>query len=57
MAAMVFHRDGDDWVGHLQIGDTALNLPEIETEPALANIYQGVEFPQRDATQDAIGSA
>jgi hypothetical protein len=31
IAATVFHRNGDDWVGHLQIGETVLNLPEIET--------------------------
>jgi Uma2 family endonuclease len=55
MAAMVFHRDAEDWVGHLQIGDTVLNLPEIGTELALTDIYEGVVFPARDATQEADG--
>jgi Uma2 family endonuclease len=34
IAATVFHRSGEDWVGHLQIGDTVLDLPEITTASA-----------------------
>lgn len=51
IAAMIFHRDAEDWVGHLQIGETVLNLPEIGTELALTDIYEGVVFPARDAAQ------
>jgi Uma2 family endonuclease len=55
MAAMVFHRDNDDWVEHLQIGDTVLAMPEIETELALMDIYEGVVFPPRDVAAEPVG--
>jgi Uma2 family endonuclease len=55
MAAMVFHRDNDDWVGHIQIGDTVLNLPEIDTELALMDIYEGILFPASETPQPALG--
>jgi Uma2 family endonuclease len=41
-AATVFRRDGADWVGHLQIGDTMLDLPEIGMTLKLADLYAGV---------------
>jgi Uma2 family endonuclease len=55
MAAMVFHRNDDDWVGHLQTGDTVLNLPEIETALALTDIYEGIVFPASETPQQATG--
>jgi Uma2 family endonuclease len=55
MAAMVFHRDEEDWIGHLQIGETVLNLPEIGTELALTEIYEGVVFPARNGAQETAG--
>jgi Uma2 family endonuclease len=41
-AAMVFQREGADWVGHLQIGDTVLALPEIGMSVRLNELYAGV---------------
>jgi Uma2 family endonuclease len=44
MAATVFNRVGDDWVGHLVDGDTALELPEVGLTLRLADLYEGVEL-------------
>ena len=43
--ATVFNRDGDDWVGHLLIGDVDLPLPEIAAAVPLRELYEGVAFP------------
>ncbi len=51
-AAMVFSRDGDDWVGHVVAGDADLILPEVEIVLPMAELYQGVAFP--DPQEDAI---
>jgi Uma2 family endonuclease len=40
--ATVFSRQGDDWVGALQIGDTTLELPEIGLSLPLMTLYAGV---------------
>jgi Uma2 family endonuclease len=55
MAATVFDRTADDWVGHLQIGETVLALPEIGAELAMSDIYEGVVFPDLDGESDAAG--
>jgi Uma2 family endonuclease len=39
-AATVFAREGDDWVGHLFIGDAVLAMPEIGIELPLAPLYE-----------------
>lgn len=52
MAATVFNRVDDDWVGHFQIGDTLLDLPEIGLSLRLTDIYEGVEFPPREPDSD-----
>jgi Uma2 family endonuclease len=52
MAATVFRREGDDWVGHLQIGDTVLGLPEIGLTLPLMEAYEGVVFHARDGVAD-----
>ena len=49
-AATVFIRDGDDWSGHLLMGDAVLTLPEIAVSLPLAELYEGVTFPERDAS-------
>jgi Uma2 family endonuclease len=46
MAATVFSRQGDDWVGHLVAGDAVLAMPEIGVELPLAELYEGVTFPK-----------
>ena len=44
-AATVFSRDGDDWVGHILIGDVDLPLPEIAAAVPLGELYEGLTFP------------
>ena len=44
MAATVFERAGDDWIGHPVSGDTILAMPEIGVEVPLAEPYDGVTF-------------
>jgi Uma2 family endonuclease len=49
MAATVFQRAGDDWIGHLLTGDVALDMPEIGVSVPLAELYEGVAFPAEEA--------
>jgi Uma2 family endonuclease len=44
-AGLMFERIGDDWVGHLLSAASTLNMPEIDIEVPLAEVYDGVEFP------------
>lgn len=50
MAATVFSRRGDAWLGVLLIGDVALELPAIGVEVPLSALYAGldVETPGPD---------
>ena len=50
MAATVFARAGDDWVGHVMTGDVSLAMPEIGIEVPLAALYDGVELPDPSET-------
>ena len=49
MAATVFARIADDWVGRVVSGDVVLTMPEIGIELPLAALYAGVEFPPADS--------
>jgi Uma2 family endonuclease len=49
MAGTMFERIGEDWVGHLLRADSVLRMPEIGIEVALAELYEGVEFPAAEA--------
>jgi Uma2 family endonuclease len=51
MAGTMFERIGEDWVGHLLRADSVLRMPEIGIEVALAELYEGVEFPAAEAQQ------
>lgn len=51
MAATVFERSGDDWVGHLLTQDALLRIPEIGIEVLLAELYEGIEFPEEAADE------
>jgi Uma2 family endonuclease len=46
MAATVFSRQGDDWVGRVVSGAAVLAMPEIGVELPLAELYEGVTFPE-----------
>ena len=49
MAATVFSREGDDWVGRVVAGNAVLAIPEIGVELPLADLYEGVTFPEPPA--------
>jgi Uma2 family endonuclease len=51
MAGTMFERIGDDWVGHLLNAASILRMPEIGIEVALAELYEGVEFPEAERQQ------
>jgi Uma2 family endonuclease len=44
IAATVFAREGERWVGTLLKGDAFLSMPEIGIEVPLAEFYEGLEF-------------
>ncbi len=54
IAATVFSRAGEDWVGHVLVGDTVLAMPEIGIEVPLPELYEGLVF---DEPEDAEPSA
>jgi Uma2 family endonuclease len=51
IAATVFSRAGDDWVGHVLVGAAILAMPEIGIEVPLAELYEGLVFDEPDADQ------
>jgi Uma2 family endonuclease len=51
MAGTMFERVGDDWVGHLLAAGSVLRMPEIGIELALAELYEGVDFPAAERQQ------
>jgi Uma2 family endonuclease len=48
--ATVFARVGNDWVGHIVSGDDVVEMPEIGISIPLTELYEGVSFPQPDAS-------
>jgi Uma2 family endonuclease len=52
-AATVFERVGDDWVGHLLVGDAELAMPEIGVTLPLAPLYAGVDLAGDDILDPA----
>jgi Uma2 family endonuclease len=52
IAATVFARTGDDWVGRLILGDVTLDLPEIGISLPLAELYGGVDFSEANEDSD-----
>jgi hypothetical protein len=48
MAGTMFERVEQDWVGHLLQSDSVLRMPEIGIEVPLAELYEGVEFPEAE---------
>ena len=47
-AATVFERQGDDWVGHIVVGEAVLGMPEIGVSVPLAELYEGVALAAED---------
>jgi Uma2 family endonuclease len=52
VAATVFSRAGDDWVGHVFVGDVILAMPEIGIEVPLVELYEGLVFDEPGANDD-----
>jgi Uma2 family endonuclease len=52
-AGEMFERLGDDWVGHLLGAASVIRMLEIGIEVALAELYEGVEFPAPAERQQA----
>ena len=44
-AATVFTREGTDWIGRISDADAMLALPEIGIDLPLAELYEGIAFP------------
>ncbi|MBV8402063.1 MAG: Uma2 family endonuclease [Acetobacteraceae bacterium] len=53
VAATVFERSGDDWVGHVLTDTDVLRMPEIGIELPLAELYEGVDL---SSVRDEAGS-
>lgn len=45
-AATIFERSGDDWIGRIFEPPAVLLMPEIGIEVPLAELYEGVDFPE-----------
>jgi Uma2 family endonuclease len=55
VAATVFERRGDDWVGHILLEDAILAMPEIGCAIPLAELYEGIDLSS--AAEDGEPSA
>ena len=43
VAAIVFERAGEDWIGHILAADAVLRMPEIGAEVPLTELYDGFD--------------
>ena len=50
VAATVWLRDGENWVGTLVTGDTPLHLPPLDVTVRLVDLYEGVSLPPDSPT-------
>ena len=49
IAATVFARAGEDWIGHILTGDKMLRMPEIGIALPLSELYEGIDLePEPD---------
>jgi Uma2 family endonuclease len=48
LAAMVFAREGERWIGTIHKGDAVLAMPEIGIEIPLAEFYEGLDFTRSE---------
>jgi hypothetical protein len=53
VAATVFARAGDDWVGHILLEDAILAMPEIGVEVPLAEFYEGLVFDEPEENRES----
>ena len=52
IAATVFERVGDAWVGGILAADDTIRMPEIGIEIPLAELYEGLDFSNPPAGED-----
>ena len=52
IAATMFERVGDDWLGRIRAGDAVLRMPEIGIELPLADLYEGLDLSSMSAEED-----
>ena len=45
IAATMFERVGDDWLGRILAEDAVIRMPEIGIELPLAELYEGLDLP------------
>ena len=58
VAATVFERQGNDWIGHVLTDDAVLAMPEIGCEIPLAELYDGIDLTiAPDPEEPAGGNA
>ena len=57
VAATVFARAGDDWVGHVLLEDATLAMPEIGIEVPLVELYEGLTFEEGIEAQEGEEAA
>ena len=55
IAATMFERLGDDWVGHILPEEAVLRMPEIGIEVLLAELYTDVQFAGAEDKQSGEG--
>jgi Uma2 family endonuclease len=53
IAATVFAREGDQWIGHVPRDDATLAMPEIGVSLPLAELYEGVDLTPGALSGDA----
>jgi Uma2 family endonuclease len=54
IAATIFERRGDDWVGHVQTDDAVLAMPEIGITIPLPELYEGIDFAVLDNSGEVL---
>ena len=52
VAATVFERVGEDWVGHILAAEAILAMPETGIEVPLAEFYEGLDFSEPPADEE-----
>ncbi len=51
IAATVFERVGEDWIGHILAVDAVLRMPEIGIEVPLAECYEGLDLSEQTSDE------
>ena len=52
IAAMMFERVGEEWLGRILAGDAIIRMPEIGIEISLAELYEGLDLQNLPVDED-----